>query len=71
MVGTGGFVETGGQRLNIRNVQAIEDPEQLAQVPVVERDGRTLRLADMGRVLEDHIPLWGEARRQRRRRACC
>jgi CzcA family heavy metal efflux pump len=61
VVGTGGFVETGGQRLNIRNVQAIEGPEQLADVPVVERGGRTLRLADLGRVLEDHMPLWGEA----------
>jgi CzcA family heavy metal efflux pump len=61
VVGTGGFVEDGGQRLNIRNVQAIETPEQLARVPVVERDGRTLRLADVGRVLEAAIPLWGEA----------
>jgi len=60
VVGTGGFVETGAQRLNIRNVQAIEEPEQLAQVPVVQRGGRTLRLGDMGRVLEDYIPLWGE-----------
>jgi CzcA family heavy metal efflux pump len=61
VVGTGGFVETSGQRLNVRNVQAIERPEQLAQVPVVERGGRTLRLADMGRVVEDYMPLWGEA----------
>jgi CzcA family heavy metal efflux pump len=61
VVGTGGFLETGGQRLNVRNVQAIERPEQLAQVPVVKRGGRTLRLADMGRVLEDHMPLWGDA----------
>ncbi|MGH2969903.1 MAG: efflux RND transporter permease subunit [Solirubrobacteraceae bacterium] len=61
LVGTGGFLEMGGQRLNIRNVQAIETPEQLAQVPVIERGGRTLRLADMGRVVEDYMPLWGEA----------
>jgi CzcA family heavy metal efflux pump len=61
VVGTGGFIETGGQRMNIRNVQAIEEPEQLAQVPVLERGGRTLRLADMGPVIEDHMPVWGDA----------
>src|SRR3954454_20565912 len=60
VVGTGGFLEAGGQRINVRNMQAIETPEQLAQVPVVERDGRTLRLGDMGRVLEASMPLWGE-----------
>src|SRR3712207_2698238 len=61
VVGTGGFIESCGQRLNIRHVQAIVKPEELAQVPVAERDGRTLRLADVGRVVEDHMPLWGDA----------
>ena len=61
VVGTGGFVESGGQRLNIRHLQAIEQPEELAAVPVVRRDGRTLRLADLGRVVEDAPPLWGDA----------
>src|SRR5829696_4458147 len=57
VIGTGGFVDDGERRLNIRNLQAIETPEQLARVPVVERGGRTLRLADMGRVIEDHMPV--------------
>ena len=61
VVGTGGFVEGAGQRLNVRHIQAIEDPEELAQVPVAERDGRTLRLGDLGRVVEDAPPLWGDA----------
>jgi CzcA family heavy metal efflux pump len=61
VVGTGGFVESGGQRLNVRHVQAIEEPGELADVPVLRRDGRTLRLADLGRVVEDHVPLWGDA----------
>ena len=61
VVGTGGFVEAGGKRLNIRHLQAIEEPEELARVPVAERDGRTLRLGDIGRVVQDAPPLWGDA----------
>ena len=61
VVGTGGFVESAEQRLNIRHVQPITGPEQLGQVPVVERNGKTLRLADLGNVLIDHGPLIGDA----------
>ena len=61
VVGTGGFIESGGQRLNVRHVQPIVGPEQLAKVPVVQRDGKTLRLGDMGRVLVDSGPLFGDA----------
>jgi CzcA family heavy metal efflux pump len=61
VVGTGGFIEADGQRLNIRHVQPIIGPEELGDVPVIERDGKTLRLADMGRVLIDPGPLWGDA----------
>ena len=60
LVGTGGFVENGGQRFNIRNVQPIVNPQDLGKVPVVKRGDRVLRLADVGRVREDHIPVWGE-----------
>ena len=60
VVGTGGFVEAGGQRFNIRHVQPIVEPEQLAQVPVVERDGKVIRLADLGNVLVDPGPLIGD-----------
>ena len=61
VVGTGGFVEADGQRLNIRHLQAIEEPEELAQVPLARRDGRTLRLADIGPVKQVAPPLWGDA----------
>jgi len=62
VVGGGGFIETaGGQRLNIRHVQSIVTPDQLADAPIVARDGRTLRLSDIANVLEAHIPVWGEA----------
>jgi CzcA family heavy metal efflux pump len=58
--GTGGFVESGGQRMNVRHVQPITGPAQLAQVPVVNRSGNVVRLADLGTVSEDHQPVWGE-----------
>jgi CzcA family heavy metal efflux pump len=61
VVGTGGFVEAGGRRLNVANVQPIVGPKELGQVPVAERDGRVLRLSDLGTVREDHMPLWGDA----------
>ena len=61
VVGTGGFVESGDRRLNVRHVQPITGPEQLAQVPVVERDGRIVRLGDLGTVLVDPGPLIGDA----------
>ncbi len=61
VVGTGGFVESGDQRLNIRLVQPITGPEQLGAVPVVERDGKTVRLADLGEVVVDSGPLFGDA----------
>ncbi len=61
VVGTGGFIEGDGQRLSIEHVQPIVDAEDLAQVPVVERDGRVLRMEDLGEVLVDSGPLWGDA----------
>jgi CzcA family heavy metal efflux pump len=59
--GTGGWVESTGRRLNVENVQPIVAPEDLGKVPVVERGDRVLRLSDVARVREDHMPLWGEA----------
>jgi len=61
MIGTGGFVTSGDSRLNVRLVQPILDPEQLGAVPVLERNGRTLRLSDLGSVLVDPGPLIGDA----------
>jgi CzcA family heavy metal efflux pump len=61
VVGTGGFLEVNGQRLNVRNVQPIRGPEQLAEVPVIERDGKMIRLSDLGKVLVDSGPLFGDA----------
>jgi CzcA family heavy metal efflux pump len=60
-VGTGGFVESNGQRLNVRHVQPIVSEDDLAKVPLERRNGKALRLSDIGLVVEDHMPLWGDA----------
>jgi Cu/Ag efflux pump CusA len=60
VVGSGGFVESDGQRMNVRHVQPIVGPKQLGEVPIERRNGRTLTLEDVGNVVEDHMPVWGE-----------
>jgi Cu/Ag efflux pump CusA len=59
--GTGGFIETPQQRLQVRNVfDKIADPRELGKVPVDGSGGR-LRLTDVADVVEDHQPLIGDA----------
>lgn len=61
LIGTGGFIDTPNQRLGIRHVMPIITPEDLAKVVVAERDGKTLTLGEVARVVEDHQPLLGDA----------
>ena len=59
--GTGGFVETPNQRLQVRNVfDDIADPKELGKVPVEGTGGR-LRLSDVTKIKVDHQPLIGDA----------
>jgi CzcA family heavy metal efflux pump len=59
--GTGGFIETPQQRLQVRNVfDNIATPKELGKVPVEGTNGR-LRLTDVSNVVEDHQPLIGDA----------
>lgn len=59
--GTGGFIETPLQRLQIRHVlDRIATPEALGRVPL-EGTGGKLRLTDVADVVEDHQPLIGDA----------
>ena len=60
-VGSGGFVESNGRRINIRHVQPIVTGADLAKVPIEKVDGNVLRLGDVGNVVDDHMPLWGDA----------
>src|SRR5205807_56966 len=62
--GTGGFFDTPQQRFEVRHVLPISTAAELAQVPVYEQkkdDGSPLLLGDLGRVVEGHQPLIGDA----------
>lgn len=64
VIGTGGFLETPNQRLQIRSVVGILTPEDLAQVPIynqVKADGTPLVLDDVGNLVWDTWPLFGDA----------
>ncbi|MDI1464827.1 efflux RND transporter permease subunit [Catellatospora sp. KI3] len=61
VVGTGGDLETPTQRMPIQHVLPIVMPADLAQVPVAERDGKTIKLSDVATITEDHQPLIGDA----------
>ena len=59
--GTGGFIETPQQRLQVRNVlDKIADPAELGKVPVEDTGGR-LRLSDVSEIKVGHQPLIGDA----------
>jgi Cu/Ag efflux pump CusA len=59
--GTGGFIETGQQRLQVRNVlETIADPDSLGKVPVEDTAGK-LRLSEVSDIVVDHQPLIGDA----------
>ena len=59
--GTGGFIETPQQRLQVRHLlEKIADPAELAKVPVEGTNGR-LTLGDVADVKVDHQPLIGDA----------
>ena len=59
--GTGGFIETPQQRLQVRHLlEKMADPAQLGEVPVEGTDGR-LKLSDVADIRVDHQPLIGDA----------
>src|SRR5256886_5354861 len=55
--GSGGWIDTPQQRLEVRHVLPISSPDDLAQVNV---EGTKLRLGDVAAVVEDHQPLIGD-----------
>ncbi|MGH3020662.1 MAG: efflux RND transporter permease subunit [Gaiellaceae bacterium] len=57
--GSGGFVDTPSQRLQVRHILPIATPEGLAQVPVT--GAADMRLGDVASIVEDHQPLIGDA----------
>jgi Cu/Ag efflux pump CusA len=59
--GTGGFIDTANQRLGIQHISPITTAKALGQVTIEGTGKRTLRLADVSQVVEDHQPLIGDA----------
>jgi CzcA family heavy metal efflux pump len=62
--GSGGWIDTPQQRLEVQHVLPINSPEELAQVAVRDKknsDGTPLTLADVGDVKIDYPPLIGDA----------
>jgi Cu/Ag efflux pump CusA len=57
--GTGGFVESPNQRLQVQHISPISAPRQLSEVPM--EDESNLRLGDVATVIENHQPLIGDA----------
>lgn len=65
--GTGGFIDTPNQRLNVFHEQAIKTSDELAQVPLEDAGGAgrggggaPATLGDVTDVVEDHQPLIGD-----------
>jgi CzcA family heavy metal efflux pump len=56
--GTGGWIDSPNQRLEVRHVLPVNTPDQLARVPV---EGASMRLGDVADVVEGHPLLIGDA----------
>jgi CzcA family heavy metal efflux pump len=61
VIGTGGGINTGSQRLGIRHVLPIVTPADLARVSVPTKDGAPIPMSQVADVKEDHQPLIGDA----------
>src|ERR1700704_5792971 len=59
VIGTGGAIERDGKRLGIRSVLPVVTPADMAQVTVLSKDGKSVRMGDVADVKEDHQPLIG------------
>jgi len=60
-IGRGGWIDGQQRRVGIRHVQAVVTPSDLGKVPVANRDGRQIQLADVADLRRDHQPLIGDA----------
>ncbi len=61
MLGSGGWVDTGDQRIGIRHVSPIASAKDLAYTTLTTKDGKRVRLGDVAKMVEGHPPLIGDA----------
>lgn len=52
----GGYIENSNQRIVINSEGQALTPDHLAQMPVIHRNGQTIRMRDIGRVIEGAAP---------------
>ena len=60
-IGTGGFIDTPNQRMEVLHTSSGQTPETLAQVPIKTRDGRPLRLGDVATLMYAPPDMIGDA----------
>jgi len=60
-LGTGGFVDTPNQRLNIEHVPPIVTAQDLANVPIGGTGPHPVTLGEVADLVRDHQPLAGDA----------
>ncbi len=57
---TGGLIDTGDQRLNVRHVLPVTSPENLSRVAFPTATDASLRLGDIADVVQGHPPMIGD-----------
>ncbi|MGH3136979.1 MAG: efflux RND transporter permease subunit [Gaiellaceae bacterium] len=60
-IGTGGFIDTPNQRLNVRHILPIAAPADLEKVPIYKQNGDRVPLSAVADMVWDHQPLIGDA----------
>ena len=60
-IGRGGFIDTADGRFQVQHVLPIVKAEDLADVPVESRDGKTYRVGDVADLVRGTWPLVGDA----------
>jgi CzcA family heavy metal efflux pump len=61
VIGSGGFIDTPNQRLQIHHVNSVDEPGQLGNVTFFDSRGELLRLSDVAHIVTGHPPLQGDA----------
>ena len=71
VIGTGGFVDTPNQRLNVRHVLPIATPDDLAKVPIEKQNGEQLLARRRGRRWSRITSRWSATRSSTTAPASC
>jgi CzcA family heavy metal efflux pump len=59
--GTGGYVDTPNQQLNVRHIPPVIEVADLAHVTVTNNDGDKVPVTEVAELVRDHQPMIGDA----------